>query len=347
MSDNDKPGARHSFAPALTGCAALIVILAWACGGGGGPSVPACQEEAPPEPVEPAPATNLTMKVGSYEGTGSPQCIRGLGFQPALVIIKSETGQGAVWRTTAMEGDSTADFAHALPNFEDAITSLEADALSLGEDPTVNGEGLTYHYIAFGDSPDIHVGSYIGDGVDGRVIGDVGFRPVVVFTKRDGERSAIWRSDAHEEGVASFFHALEDLTGSIQGFEEDGFRLGSDTLVNSSDEGSTHYYVAFREAPGRIAVGTYVGDGADDREITGVGFQPDYVWIKGSSAEGPAVHRPASVSGDLSLRFTREVAFADEIIALEPDGFQVGSASSVNADGDTHYYVAWKANAGP
>ncbi len=122
--------------------------------------------------------------------------------------------------------------------------------------------------------------------------------------------------------------------------------MGNHTFVNAGD-GSTYNYVAFGEVPGRLEVGTYVGDDSDNRDITGVGFQPDYVWIKRSSSDSKAVHRTSSLAGDASLRFEGIPNGSDEIQKFLPDGFQVGSSPFVNLDGDDIYWVAFKASGGP
>lgn len=325
----------------VAGLAGFLVVLASACGGGG-PDVPACRAETPTPPPTLSPAPSITLKVGSYEGTGSPQCISGLGFQPIVVIIKGNLGEFTVWRSGSMEGDSTADFASGKPNFEGGITSIEPDAFSIGNHAAVNAEGTIYHWVAFADSPDIKVGSYTGDGADRRSISGVGFEPAVVFLKADGLGVAVWRSIAHPDRIASFFHLQDDPANLIRAFQPDGFQIGSELFVNDGS-GPTYHYVAFRDAPGRLKTGSYLGDGSDDRSITDVGFQPDYVWIKRSSSESSAVHRPSSVSSDETLQFNVLPNLANEILALEPDGFRVGSEPSVNFDGDNYYYVAWKA----
>ena len=324
---------------------ALLVTVVSACGlGGGGSGVPNCRIDKP-TPPPPSPEPSLTLQVDSYLGAGNPQCVSGIGFQPVLVIIRSETGEWAVWRSSSMVGDSTADFAAGLPNFDDRITSLDPDAFSLDADSTINNR-IIYHYVAFANSPDIKVGSYVGDGIDGRSITGVGFQPAMVFLKRDGDGAAVWSSISHPEGVSSFFGAEEDRENLILLLESDGFQLSSDPLVNAGD-GSTYHYVAFREAEDLLATGTYTGDGSDDRDINDVDFEPDYVWIKRSTAESGAVHRPSSLDGDETLRFTREPTGSDEIKALLSDGFQIGDEPSVNFDGDTYHYVAWKSSSGP
>jgi len=326
--------------------AGLLFALASACGGGGGPSVPACRIGATAEPPTPSPEASLSLKVGSYEGTGSPQCVKDIGLDPGVVIIKGDTDEFAVWRSTSMEGDSTADFASGQPNIIDAITSLDPDSFSLGRDPTVNAEGVKYYYVAFADSPDMKVGSYEGDGAERRNVDGVGFGPALVFLKWDGLRSAVWRSTAYPEGISSGFHSAPEVAGYITDFQADGFEVGADPFVNyydgAKEEGGVYHYVAFRDVPGHLQFGTYIGDDSDDRDVTGVGFQPDYVWIKRSSAESGAVHRASSLAGDATLHFGNQANGSDEIQALLPDGFQVGANPAVNFNGDTYYYVAFR-----
>ena len=317
--------------------------------------MPACQTGTDSESQTPAPAPSLTLKTASYEGTGSPQCIKELGFQPVLVIIKGDTSEWTVWRSGSMEGDTTADFASGQPNIKDAITSLDPGAFSLGKDPSVNAKDVTYYYVAFADSPDIKVGSYVGDGVDGRSITGVGFQPALVFVKWDGLRTTVWTSTAQPEGASSFLHGQSDQPNFIRSLLPDGFQVSADPWVNqletSTEAGAVYHYVAFREAPGHLQIGTYVGDNTRSQAITGIGFQPDYLWIKRNSAESRAVHRPSSLSGDATLRFGDVPNGPGEITALLPDGFQVGPEAAVNFAGDfagdTYYYVAWKSSGGP
>ncbi len=330
---------------------AVVVAVVSACGLGGGgggddgASVPACRTEEPGEPPPPSPEASLTLQVGSYTGEGRPQCVRGIGFQPVLVIIKSIKVEWAVWRSSSMEGDSTAHFASRQPNFKAATTSLEPNAFSLQQHHVVNAR-QTYFFVAFADSPDIKVGSYTGDGSDGRSITGVGFQPALVFMKQDGAGQAVWSSISHPEGDSSFFGEIEDRPDIIRAFEADGFQLSSDPLVNA-DDGSTYHYAAFREAPGLLKTGTYTGTGGDERDITDVGFQPDYVWIKRSTADSAAVHRSSSLPDDETLRFMKLANGTNEIKALQSDGFQIGSGSSVNLAGGTYHYVAWKSSSGP
>ena len=43
--------------------------------------------------------------------------------------------------------------------------------------------------------------------------------------------------------------------------------------------GVDYYWVAFQSAPGDMVVGSYTGNGTDNRTVGGLGFEPGYVMI--------------------------------------------------------------------
>ena len=87
----------------------------------------------------------------------------------------------------------------------------------------------------------------------------------------------------------------------------------------------------------RIATGTYAGDAADNRYISGVGFQPDVVLVKSAGAGSYAMRMrimPALISVNSSGMAL------DDIQELRPDGFVVGTSTRVNGAATTYYYLA-------
>jgi hypothetical protein len=87
---------------------------------------------------------------------------------------------------------------------------------------------------------------------------------------------------------------------------------------------------------------TYTGNGVDDRDITGLDFQPDMLWSKRrDSADNHSIYD--IVRGDTKELRTQstgaELVRTDNIQALNSNGFQVGTDSQVNASGGT--YVSW------
>jgi hypothetical protein len=94
---------------------------------------------------------------------------------------------------------------------------------------------------------------------------------------------------------------------------------------------------------------TYTGTGAN-RSITGVGFQPDIVWIKAinqtyepkwvNSVDGAGYYYVPSDSG------FRSSAAATQFQSFDTDGFSLGSATGYNQNGEDFVAWCWKVGAG-
>jgi hypothetical protein len=90
----------------------------------------------------------------------------------------------------------------------------------------------------------------------------------------------------------------------------------------------------------------YTGNGAT-QSVTGVGFQPDFVWIKDRSDAYD--HRLCdSVRGATKLLYSSltnaEATEATSLTSFNSDGFSLGSANGVNSNADNHVAWNWKAN---
>ena len=90
----------------------------------------------------------------------------------------------------------------------------------------------------------------------------------------------------------------------------------------------------------------YTGNGST-QSITGVGFQPDWVWVK--ERGGANSHMLAdAVRGATKIVFSNltnaEDTDANSITSFDSDGFGVGSSGNVNASGDTYVGWNWLAN---
>jgi len=93
--------------------------------------------------------------------------------------------------------------------------------------------------------------------------------------------------------------------------------------------GVTYYYVAWNQVAGKTSVGSYVGNGVDNRSISGVGFQPRFVIVQSANDGYDPFQRSVSMVGDASVSF-RNALTTNRIQALEADGFQVGTYTAVN-----------------
>lgn len=107
--------------------------------------------------------------------------------------------------------------------------------------------------------------------------------------------------------------------------------------------GTNGFYLPFTndyEVEGFNTV-TYRGNGAD-QYIGGVGFEPDFLWVKDRTAayNHLLVNSVTGVTNFLNSNTTNaESSTAGYITSTETDGFSLGSGGNVNASGNS--YVAW------
>jgi hypothetical protein len=91
--------------------------------------------------------------------------------------------------------------------------------------------------------------------------------------------------------------------------------------------------------------GSYTGDGTNSHTISGLGFQPDVVIVKSSSAT-PGYIRTASQGANQSKQMNASGGYAtDAITGFTSNGFTLGNNSNVNTSGRTYYFVAFDAGA--
>ena len=110
--------------------------------------------------------------------------------------------------------------------------------------------------------------------------------------------------------------------------------------------GTTYHYVAWNEIPGKVDVGTYTGNGADNRNITGVGFQPDFVMVQTNSdrphgADGGALDGDGALDRHLAL--LQRDRKPDQPDSTAPAGRFPGRhrTSESNGNGAIFTYAAW------
>ncbi len=94
--------------------------------------------------------------------------------------------------------------------------------------------------------------------------------------------------------------------------------------------------------------GSYVGNGTDDRLISGLGFQPDVVIVKGDADNEEPVLRTSTVVGDFAkpMLYGSSTFISDTIQSFNTDGFTVGTNVRVNNTGTTYHWIAFKKAAG-
>jgi len=92
----------------------------------------------------------------------------------------------------------------------------------------------------------------------------------------------------------------------------------------------------------------YTGNGSTNAQ-TGVGFQPDFTWLKARSESEyhflyDAVRGATKgISSDLTAA---EATYSDGLTAFASDGFTLGSSNGINRSGTTYASWNWKAGTG-
>ena len=101
--------------------------------------------------------------------------------------------------------------------------------------------------------------------------------------------------------------------------------------------GATYHYIAWGASAGLAGGASYTGDGADNRNLTVMGFRPDLLFLARASAA--PVFRTRSMSGDLTFPTGSQAGIANSIESTRPQGFQVGNDLTANETGRL-YHVA-------
>ena len=287
----------------------------------------------------------MITKTGSFTGNSTDnRTLSGVGFQPDLVIILgTDANVNAHFRTSAMGANESISIRGDAPSVTDAIKTFTIDGFTLGISSVVNNTGTNYVYFAVKDNGagDFKVGSYTGDGNDGKVITGVGFQPNYVLTKSSSAIVGASKYAGTTDSQMQFDGTDRiDLYASL---DADGFTVNNGSasaanLINVS--GVTHYYFAFKEVANFCKVFAYAGDSTDNRDITTPNFLPGLVLIKADTAVTPSL-RLASHSGDAAQPWDA-VAGVNRIQSFLSNGFQLGTSVATNATGSTYRVLVIK-----
>jgi uncharacterized repeat protein (TIGR01451 family) len=286
--------------------------------------------------------TELRVVSGSYTGDGvAGRAITGLGFQPDVVIVKGDTTESAILKSSSMPGDASKTIGSKSAISPNMIQTLDPDGFTVGASGRVNAPGVTYYWTAFRAArPEMIVGSYTGDDADDRSIGGVGFEPVYVIVMNEANEDAMQRFAAQFGDASLPFAADDPKSDRIQAFEPDGFQVGKHNTTNRA--GDVYHYIAWNNVPGRVETDMYLGDEVDDRNVSATTFTPNFLLIQRSKNGSAGLIRNAAVSGDLALPVDGTAGVDDRIQAILPNGFQIGADDDVNKNGDTYYWTAFK-----
>lgn len=184
-------------------------------------------------------------------------------------------------------------------------------------------------------------GTYTGNGLSSQTIEGLGFQPDVVLVKGDLDEYAVIRTSLMFTGYGKELADGKTIrTGFFGAFTGDGFEVASGNEVNAS--GTRYDWVAFATDPGRMVLGSYIGNGQGNREID-VGFSPDYlIVIPHNNKQG--LQRSSPMPYNFCLPFDGGGSLNDRIQSFTAQGFVIGGDDDVNRSNDQYDYIAWRAD---
>jgi hypothetical protein len=302
------------------------------------------------------------MSEGTYTGNGADnRDLAVTGYKPNMVLVKNSSSattgnRRSVWSTTESYGDLAGFPGDTPQTAANYIQALQSTGFQVGSGAYANESGATLYWFSFGGSTSgggssgsfkMAVGSYTGTGST-KVIGGLAFRPDLVWIKDSSTNAGVFRTSLMP-GDLTFFSGSSsaDLTGAITSLDSSGFSLGTNAAVNASS--NTYYWQAFGNAynPNTssgstdFAVGALVGNSTDNRDVTGMPFQPDLV-IARKAVAGSTIFRTSEHVGDSSSTLSATSDGANMIQSFSADGFQLGNPTTLNTLSNVTYWISFK-----
>ena len=182
---------------------------------------------------------------------------------------------------------------------------------------------------------------------------------MLIDSKRGGTQKLGADTNVEENNNAT----LGDASQNIVEFLDDGFKLTT-TNAGTNVSGGTYVYAAFGDRAGNnftannliasagletasrgMDVVTYTGNGST-QSITGLNFQPDFVWLKGRSQSNVS-HQLYDVVRGTSKMLQSDNSTAEGTVSgvtsFDSNGFTIGSNGGSNNNTSTYVAWAWKA----
>ena len=317
--------------------------------------------------------------VVTYTGDGlsAQQIAHSLGSVPGCVIVKptSTTGNWGVWH----RGNGTTDYTGLSLNQTTAAQDSGAGFYSgftstyftprLVEDASLNVgnlNGVTYVAYVFahdaggfgltGTDNVISCGSFTADGTGNATV-SLGYEPQWIMVKRSSGGTGDWQM---RDNMRGFFAAPNNSSkglianGSDAESDQGNLCVTSTGFTTAGSGGlapdSNYIYIAIRRGPMKVPTsGTSVfntvlwtGNSTNNRQITGVGFNPDFVEAGTRSAattfDRVVVDRLRGTSPYLATYATQIEQSNSDLESFDNDGITVDYVSSGAFNNNSNIY---------
>ncbi len=325
--------------------------------------------------------TKAAFSVVSWTGTGAQGTIgHGLSVAPELIFSKrlDSTNNWSVYdkslslshtsypnwlylNLNSSEQNSGSSANH--PYYQAPSSTLIYQNTGTSESTNVNG-GTYISYCFASVAGYSSIGSYTGNGSTNGPIVNTGFEPAWLMLKRtDGTGSWALIDNKRTPTNPRNKELFANLTDAENTFTAVNFLTNGFQIINTSNtynaNGGTFIYIAFASDPSTAPVladsfANKLWTGNDSTNaISGLGFQPSFVWIKRrSSSEDHALYDSVrGINQQLSSNTTAaqilNTAPNEGFSSFDTDGFTLGNNGGTNRAPNTYVGWSWKANSVP
>jgi hypothetical protein len=99
--------------------------------------------------------------------------------------------------------------------------------------------------------------------------------------------------------------------------------------------------VFLQDAHAAYVYGRYEGDGNATQAVSGLGFQPEVILVKGAGSQTAWIATSTMTAGDAKLLNVETAPQTGIISSIDADGFTVANSSNSNSSGVDYFFVAW------
>ena len=314
--------------------------------------------------------------VETYQGNGGTQSLAGYGFTPSMIWFKGRTVAYDHGLYDSVRGGGSLIYpslSQAASTVTNGVLSFDSSGVTVGSNnkanasdstyvgwawkanpiPTINTDGTIQSIVSANQASGFSIVKYTGNATSGATVGHgLSNAPDVVIAKGlSGSGSSWWVRDKN----VSSTDVLELNSSNAQANYSSVFNNTDPTstvvTLGSGDtnrNNETQILYCFHSIAGFSKMGTYTGTGAT-HAITGVGFQPD--WIMGKEVDGVDSWEMVDSARGINKMVYANGANAEvtntNFTSFDSDGFTLSSATSINENGKTYIYMAFKENPSP
>jgi hypothetical protein len=279
----------------------------------------------------------------SYVGDGNDDRTIACPLTPDVVIIKSASAGSAVFRTSAMTGDTTMYFTVYSGGKNNYIQALGSNSFQVGTDTLVNKSGTTYYATVIKAATGFcKVGYYWGTGLGHSETG-MGSNKFYLVRENGSDGTARMRYSTYGSDTTSYVTTSAVVANNITTIDADGITIGTDNAINKVSK--RYYYVAIDTVLGYCWQDKYLGDEAATHEVNATTAQPNFVIFNATDEVSQRVFRTSAEAENSCLPFSALIEYSDAtyVKTLDADGWTVGSNAVANISGKFVHFLAIKA----